>query len=118
MGTVPSSASGAPAAQRPRRWRRRLALALVVLLLAGGAAAVVSVWTATSDLDRVLAEMDRLDPGWRMEDIEAKRRAVPDAENSALQILAVMKARGGAAPATTVLDKMFRALTPDVRLDA
>jgi hypothetical protein len=35
-----------------------------------------------------IEEADRLDPGWRLEDLEAARAVIPDAENSALQVLA------------------------------
>ena len=38
-------------------------------------------------LSEALAETDSLDPGWRVDELEAKRRVVPDEENSALQIL-------------------------------
>jgi hypothetical protein len=40
-------------------------------------------------LQEAIAEADRLDPGWRLEEIEAKRAKVPDAENSALCVLKV-----------------------------
>jgi hypothetical protein len=37
-------------------------------------------------LQEVLAEADRLDPGWHLDELEAVRRNVPDAENSALRV--------------------------------
>jgi hypothetical protein len=40
-----------------------------------------------SQLQRTLAELDRTDPGWRLEDIEAARDDVPEAENSARVII-------------------------------
>jgi hypothetical protein len=91
------STSAAPSSRpiKRRRLWRRLALALVLLFLAMGGGLVVFLWTATSDLDAVVAELDRLDPGWRMEAIEASRKAVPDEDNSALQIIAVRKLLGG-----------------------
>jgi hypothetical protein len=36
-----------------------------------------------------IAEADRLDPGWRLEELEAKRAVIPAAENSAEQVLAI-----------------------------
>ena len=42
-----------------------------------------------------LAETDRLDPGWRLEELEARRVKIPDKENSALHILAVKKLMPG-----------------------
>jgi hypothetical protein len=36
-------------------------------------------------------EADRLDPGWRLADLEAARAVVPDEENSALQVMAASR---------------------------
>jgi hypothetical protein len=49
-------------------------------------------WSANRELDRALAEADRLDPGWRLQELEASRTTVVDSENSALKILAIKKA--------------------------
>jgi hypothetical protein len=38
------------------------------------------------ELEEVLAETDRLDPCWHLDELEARRRPVPDEENSALRI--------------------------------
>jgi ABC-type transport system involved in multi-copper enzyme maturation permease subunit len=43
--------------------------------------------TADQVLREALAETDRLDPGWRLEELEAKRQIVPPEENSAQQVL-------------------------------
>ncbi|HWY88492.1 MAG TPA: hypothetical protein VNX28_17400 [Gemmataceae bacterium] len=94
MDQSTSAASSSLPIKRRRLWRR-LAFALVLLFLAAGSGLVVFLWTATSDLDAVVAELDRLDPGWRMEAIEANRKAVPDEDNSALQIIAVRELLGG-----------------------
>jgi hypothetical protein len=53
-------------------------------------AAVVDVQPDTSadDLLKVVAELDRTDPDWRLEQIEAKRKAFPDDQNGAMQIKA------------------------------
>ena len=40
------------------------------------------------ELREAVAEADRLDPGWRFEDLESARALVPDQENSALHVLA------------------------------
>jgi hypothetical protein len=42
-------------------------------------------------LRQVLAETDRLDPGWRLDELEAGRAAVPDAENAAVSLTAALK---------------------------
>ena len=43
---------------------------------------------AESELRAAIAEADRLDPRWRFEDVEADRKVVPDAENSATTVTA------------------------------
>jgi hypothetical protein len=45
----------------------------------------------TTRLQEALAELDRTDPGWRLQEIEAARAEVPDAENSARCILQVSR---------------------------
>jgi hypothetical protein len=46
---------------------------------------------AERQLEQVTAELDRDDPGWRFEDIEAAREKVPDAENGALVVESAYK---------------------------
>lgn len=70
------------AAEPRRRWRRWLfwvggPLLLVIAILIGWAV------SANSGLSSAMAEADRLDPGWRLDDLEAKRVVLPDAENGA-----------------------------------
>jgi hypothetical protein len=79
--------SVAPAPARPRRRRR------IVLLSALGDALLVVTATALylyqggeSDaaLQEALAEADRLDPGWRLPELEAARQRVPPGQNAAM----------------------------------
>lgn len=63
-----------------------LGIILLVLLVAAG------VWFYGSFTDRrnlaaVIAEVDRADPGWRWDEIEAARQRVADEQNSATQVL-------------------------------
>jgi hypothetical protein len=65
------------------RWLRRAGwgLLLVIVVLAGR-----QLWQnhqAHNRLQEMLAELDRTDPGWRLEDIEAARATVPEEQNSA-----------------------------------
>jgi hypothetical protein len=72
--------------------RRRLAfLACTVFLLLAGAVLIVRMVLLPSEreLQAALAEADRLDPGWRLEELEARRRPVPDEENGALLIISI-----------------------------
>ncbi len=43
--------------------------------------------TQADELPKVVAELDRTDPGWRLDEIEAKRPNIPAEENGALQIV-------------------------------
>jgi hypothetical protein len=47
--------------------------------------------TLQKRLDEALAQLDRSDPGWRLEDIEDAREQIPDAENSARVVVAAAK---------------------------
>jgi hypothetical protein len=103
----------APAAV-PRRSRLRWILLGIVLVVA----AIVGVFAYViheqdRELREAIAEADRLDPGWRFEDLQAARENVPDAENGAVFVLAArgkIPARWLAPPAGE--------LTLDMRLAA
>jgi ABC-type transport system involved in multi-copper enzyme maturation permease subunit len=70
---------------------RRLAMPALALL----AYLILAIfWALTTHgsrerLDEAIAEADRLDPGWRQEELETRRRKVPDAENSVYQVPAI-----------------------------
>src|SRR5690348_8678411 len=84
------TSSPQPAIEAPPRRRPFLRLALV-LLAAGllGAGALGYFWYAADRARReAIAEADRLDPGWRLAELEAARAPVPDAENGALEVQA------------------------------
>src|SRR5262245_11552346 len=74
-------------------WRKRLLLVLAgaVAVAAVGLAAVSGYLfhAAGSELAHAIAETDRLDPGWRFEDLEAQRQLPVPEHNSALQVLTV-----------------------------
>jgi hypothetical protein len=78
------------------RWRRRILIAIVfvflVCLLLPTAWYAFNVLADKRAIAEAIAEADRLDPGWRWDELEAKRAVIPDAENSALRILAARKA--------------------------
>src|ERR1700731_658412 len=79
-----------PLRKRRRRWPWVLLVFVVFVLLPLGT--FVGYWRY---MDHVYAEQvrqaearaDQLDPGWRLEEIEAKRAIIPDEENGALRVL-------------------------------
>jgi hypothetical protein len=86
-----------PRVARPKArpwWRRRYVL-LVALLLAVASAYALAIGVLDHFADRryraAVAEADRLDPGWRADDLVAQLEPIPDAENSALRVLEVDK---------------------------
>ncbi len=73
----------------PRRARRRrVAVVVALLLLVTSAALLVVFFLSDRRMREALAEADRLDPGWRFEDLEKARADVHDAENGALVLRA------------------------------
>jgi hypothetical protein len=70
----------APGWHRPTKGLAGLAfLGLVAWLVTRGE-------TSADRLAAAIAEADRLDPGWRIEAIEARRRVIPDQQNSGLLV--------------------------------
>jgi hypothetical protein len=72
-----------PALRKRRRWPLLLIVPLALLM-----AGFVYLHLANQRLERAIAEADRLDPRWRLADIEADRATLPDEENSALTVSA------------------------------
>jgi hypothetical protein len=71
---------------RPR-WRRRWIGVLLAAVLCFLAPMAYYAWHSSRQLEEALREADRLDPGWRLEELEASRAAVADDQNSALVLL-------------------------------
>jgi hypothetical protein len=67
------------------RWSVRLAILAGVALLS---AFLFLLYRADSRLQQLEAQLDRDDPGWRLDEIEAARAQIPAAENSALVVAA------------------------------
>ena len=76
-----------------RSWWRRLGWWVIVTILLFTASTLArhywKMHLAQQELDQVIAQLDRDDPGWRLEDIEANREVIPQDENSARVVLLV-----------------------------
>ncbi|MHB1421598.1 MAG: hypothetical protein ACYC3I_00095 [Gemmataceae bacterium] len=82
--------------EKPHRpWWRRWLKRLGKILLVGTIAIVIrQAWfhhEVTKNLEETLAEMDRVEPGWRLEEIEAAREKIPEEENSARVVVAAAR---------------------------
>ncbi len=100
----PIQARRVTAVERAWRWGRRnravTALAAAVALLILGLV-VLGLWGYRAsrpegdELPQVVAELNRLDPGWRLENIEAqresRRQALPPEQNAALRVEAARR---------------------------
>jgi hypothetical protein len=75
--------------QRRGRWLWFVLLGLLVacvcfaLFLANH---IIDRFVTARDLDRAVAELDASDPGWRFEDIQERRKTLPDEQNGASQV--------------------------------
>jgi hypothetical protein len=108
-----------------RRWPRRIAIALLASVFLGGVAFLLILYLADREWREAVAEAERLDPGWKFEDLQARRADIPDEENAAL---CVKKAHGllpeswwppkqtNPFVAGEALDKSLRELPPTARL--
>jgi hypothetical protein len=70
--------------QYARRWLFRVGGLILFFVVGHFVHREWQFWSNGKYLNEVLAETDRLDPGWRWEEIEAKRQSIPDEENAAL----------------------------------
>jgi hypothetical protein len=71
------------------RWLRRAALGVGLSLAATYAGFWWQQHRASGEIRETIADLDAKDPGWRLKDIEASRRVVPDDRNGARVVMAV-----------------------------
>jgi hypothetical protein len=75
-------------------WKRRFIFAGLLVVLIVGLFLGWQFYTnllSDKDLRDAVAEADRLDPGWRLEELEGKRAVIPATENSAEEVAAIKK---------------------------
>ena len=81
--------------RRPFRWLKRLvttaAVTVAVLAVVVSAARYVLLLKARARTAEVVALLDRDDPGWRLEQIEAACKVIPDERNSAIPLRAASR---------------------------
>jgi hypothetical protein len=91
-----------------------------VLLVGAAAVTAYYYFAARGEVAAAVAETDRLDPGWRFEDLEAQRRLPPAERNSALHLLKVESSiphGWSSGPAGAEADDVLRDLPPERQLD-
>jgi hypothetical protein len=113
------------AEQTPRKCRHRsrwvvFGVVLIPLLVV---ALYAFVWYRTrAEYEAAVAEADRLDPGWRLEELEAKQPSVPDSANATIQIVAARKllpnpwSSGWQSLNSLKLEQITRSLSPATAL--
>jgi hypothetical protein len=111
-------------APKRRRWLPRGLLFLAALIVC----AVVYFWhqhdRSERELQAVIAQTDRLDPGWRLADLEGARPEIPYQENSAHLISKLGPAaiaalnKGKVRENLNVITEELKDLPPTARLDA
>jgi hypothetical protein len=94
MNEIDSLADAPLVLRRPRRRWGRLVVGTVIIAFLLSFAVVAARRTyithqAQQDLDAVVAELDRTDPGWRLDELEAARAPVADEKNAALAVMKV-----------------------------
>ncbi|MBI3411704.1 MAG: hypothetical protein HY040_25520 [Planctomycetes bacterium] len=108
-----------PMARRKRRWFIRISVAVVALAALAFGFQTCLEFSSDAELADIYAQLDRNDPNWRLEDIEAQRRQVPDEENSALHCKLVASALGGQRICSqyNLFTKLFDNLSPQAQLN-
>jgi hypothetical protein len=104
-----------PETPRRPRWRRRLrigAIAVLCMSIIGVGCVFYALRSAEGRWQRLLRDLDRDDPGWRLEELEASRRIVPPEENSARQIDTVLAL--GIGPWPRLEQQEFDAIVGDL----
>ena len=103
-------------------WRGIVVISALVLILGSIALAMLKnqTWQADRRYAQAVAEADRLDPGWRLDDILAQCEKIPDKENSAVRVREIAARLPAAWAGIKEYDRSFslEGEAPEVRLSA
>ena len=106
-----------------RLWFRRPGIVLascLILVFAVVTAAYFTIWDWLADgsYQAAAADADRLDPGWRLDQLLARRAKVPDEVNSVLRVNSIIDRMPGGWPGIKHYDSSFVSDggTPEIRL--
>jgi hypothetical protein len=99
-----------------RRWLCRGALAAAVIVGLTTAYVVYDRWQQRRAWQAACAEADRLDPGWRWEDLAAKQPLLPDEQNSVVRARAAVRLYPAPPRNSRTFD--YESLLPQHRPDA
>lgn len=93
-------------------WLRGIGWIALIFVLLAILGVFLNRGMMASKLQESLVELDRSDPGWRLEDIEAARADIPYEENSAPVILAASEQMPRPWPSKEFDEEHFRSLPP------
>ena len=109
MSSSGNSVASSPAtATSRRRWPRRLIVMLLFVIGLPAAYYFYAAWSLEREISQALAETDAVDPRFRFEDMQKERASFADEENSALQVVKVVRLLGRNARRTWVITKTMR----------
>ena len=99
------------------RGLKRIGCGLLILLLLAVGAQAWRQHSAQQRLKELLAELDRTEPGWRLEDLEAAREEVPEEENSARVVVLAAQNLPRSWPPEDLSEDRFRFQPPNEMLN-
>ena len=106
--------------QPRRRWLRRsvtwTAALLLLIVVTGLGLSIYTRLTGEQDLEDAIAHTGQLDPGWYWDELQAKRAAVPEEQNAALQVETAAKELTEQWLGDETVWKKVRELPPDAPL--
>ena len=117
--TPEEAPNAVPQLAKPRSYWKPVLLGIGGVILLIFVALGVVAWQIQSSIDRrldaAIADADRLDPGWRLEEVFANRFDPPDGEDSADHVLVVIDRLPEGWPGDeikTLLDEQIKTLEP------